>query len=69
MLSHAKTVILFAIGIFFNGQTVSQRQWIGALATFIGVVWYLVLLESSSPAPGLRQMPSPHLRSKSTKKQ
>lgn len=45
MLSHAKTVILFAIGIVFNGQPVSARQWIGAATTFTGVVWYLAALE------------------------
>ena len=48
MLSHAKTVILFAIGIMFRGQPVSQRQWIGAATTFVGVTWYLMLLEQES---------------------
>jgi solute carrier family 35 protein E3 len=48
MLSHAKTVILFAIGIMFRGQPVSQRQWIGAATTFVGVTWYLMLLEQDS---------------------
>ena len=45
MLSHAKTVILFAIGISFNGQPVCLRQWVGAATTFAGVVWYLTLVE------------------------
>ena len=48
MLSHAKTVILFAIGIMFRGQPVSQRQWIGAATTFVGVSWYLMQLETGS---------------------
>ena len=47
MLSHAKTVILFAIGIAFNAQAafdaqpVAARQWLGAAMTFSGVVWYV----------------------------
>jgi len=41
MLSHAKTVILFAIGIAFNAQPVAARQWLGAAMTFSGVVWYV----------------------------
>ena len=48
MLSHAKTVVLFVIGINFNGQPVSVRQWVGAATTFTGVVWYLALLEADT---------------------
>jgi len=50
MLSHAKTVILFAIGIAFNAQPVAARQWLGAAMTFSGVVWYLMVLESGGSA-------------------
>jgi hypothetical protein len=50
MLSHAKTVILFAIGIAFNAQPVAARQWLGAAMTFSGVVWYLMVLESGDSA-------------------
>jgi hypothetical protein len=50
MLSHAKTVILFAIGITFNAQPVEMRQWAGAAITFSGVVWYLLLLECGDSA-------------------
>jgi hypothetical protein len=56
MLSHAKTVILFAIGIApnaqaaFNAQPVAARQWLGAAMTFSGVVWYLMVLESGGRA-------------------
>jgi hypothetical protein len=47
MLSHAKTVILFAIGIAlnaqaaFNAQPVAARQWLVAAMTCSGVVWYV----------------------------
>ena len=57
VLSHAKTVILFAIGIVFNVQPVAARQWIGAATTFVGVVWYLAQLEPSGGA--WRPLPQP----------
>jgi solute carrier family 35 protein E3 len=48
VLSHAKTVILFAIGMAHNRRPVALIQWIGAVVTFAGIVWYLMLLECST---------------------
>jgi hypothetical protein len=66
MLSHAKTVILFAIGIAFNAQPVAARQWLGAAITFSGVMWYLTLLESGS-SPRLCSLQPSHKTTRNLK--
>jgi drug/metabolite transporter (DMT)-like permease len=68
MLSHAKTVILFAIGIAYNGQLVSLRQWIGAATTFTGVVWYLTALEPDSSSTQVASSQHDHQKTKHIKK-
>lgn len=67
MLSHAKTVILFAIGIAFNAQPVAARQWLGAAITFSGVVWYLMLLESGSSMARLCSLQPSHKTTRNLK--